>query len=617
MTSENEKAQLFAEEGIKLANLLGDSTAYYDISDNLAAIYSIQRKYDKSIELQERIMQYWHYNKNSNKEAEALTKLGSILINIEQNKKADSLFNIAESLYNQTKNISGLVDINLQRGLNFLNWDKFELAEQSFLTSQEMNVKLQDTKIESKLWNNLGIVARRKGDYDKALEYYLKALLNHEQNDLSKGKTLNNIGIIYKSLGEYEKALEYYKESLSIKEDLGLEKSISYSLHNIGTLYKSMLNYGEALKYLNRSLELKKQIEGYTGISKTINNLGNVYLEMGEYDKAENHFLNHLRVSQNRNDETESSEALNNLSILYLKKKNFQNAIKYGLQSLEIAERINYPKIMRSSSLSLSQSYNALNDTYKGLFYENKYWVINDSIFGYETRKEIAQLDHNYEIIKLEQKAVLEKENLKLFEVQKENDRLKIILLGFLLLVCSLLLALVFYKLSQNKNKFVGALNNWSLRLKNTVTKNEILEEKLALQKMKLDIQSKEIFNKTNKITDLESELSNDIKNEKNTLLNLNSFLNRNLQSEEDWNEFKHYFSAVHKDFFKILKSQYPNLTSYDLNLCAFIKLNLQNSEIALILGISPLSVKKARQRLFQKMKIENNKLMTNYIIQI
>ena len=59
-----------------------------------------------------------------------------------------------------------------------------------------------------------------------------------------------------------------------------------------------------------------------------------------------------------------------------------------------------------------------------------------------------------------------------------------------------------------------------------------------------------------------------------------------------------------HSSYLDGLKSDYPGLTPYELRLCAYMRSNLTNKEIALILNIQPESVKKAKQRLRKKLTV-------------
>lgn len=58
-------------------------------------------------------------------------------------------------------------------------------------------------------------------------------------------------------------------------------------------------------------------------------------------------------------------------------------------------------------------------------------------------------------------------------------------------------------------------------------------------------------------------------------------------------------------EFQKRLKNQYPNLSSYDLRLCTYLKANLSTKEIATLLNITPDSAKKAKHRLRKKLRIK------------
>ncbi|GAB5526537.1 MAG: hypothetical protein Roseis2KO_44090 [Roseivirga sp.] len=53
------------------------------------------------------------------------------------------------------------------------------------------------------------------------------------------------------------------------------------------------------------------------------------------------------------------------------------------------------------------------------------------------------------------------------------------------------------------------------------------------------------------------------------------------------------------------LRSRYPKLTPYDLRLSTYLKANLSTKEIAILLNITPDSVKKAKHRLRKKMNVQ------------
>ena len=60
----------------------------------------------------------------------------------------------------------------------------------------------------------------------------------------------------------------------------------------------------------------------------------------------------------------------------------------------------------------------------------------------------------------------------------------------------------------------------------------------------------------------------------------------------------------ANNQFQSTLKKQFPELTSYDLRLCTYLKSNLSTKEIATLLNITPDSAKKAKHRLRKKLHL-------------
>jgi len=66
----------------------------------------------------------------------------------------------------------------------------------------------------------------------------------------------NNIGIVYSDKSEYEKALEYYQKALEIQKELLGEKhtNVADFYKNIGLVYADKFEYDKALEYYQKAL---------------------------------------------------------------------------------------------------------------------------------------------------------------------------------------------------------------------------------------------------------------------------------------------------------------------------------------------------------------------------
>ncbi|MEP4757204.1 MAG: LuxR C-terminal-related transcriptional regulator, partial [Nonlabens ulvanivorans] len=119
------------------------------------------------------------------------------------------------------------------------------------------------------------------------------------------------------------------------------------------------------------------------------------------------------------------------------------------------------------------------------------------------------------------------------------------------------------------------------------------------------------------------NETLNELKEELNNLpktvesKSLKKMLDKNLNSKQDWLTFEEAFNNADKDFFKKIKELHPSLTSGDLRLCVYLRLNLSSKEIAPLLNISPRSVEIKRYRLRKKLDLSREDSLTSYIVEI
>lgn len=95
----------------------------------------------------------------------------------------------------------------------------------------------------------------------------------------------------------------------------------------------------------------------------------------------------------------------------------------------------------------------------------------------------------------------------------------------------------------------------------------------------------------------------------------VNSLLNANMDTENDWKMFLISFEQKHGDLFKRLKDEYPQLTSNDLRLCACLKLNLDSKAIASLMNISVRAVENSRSRLRKKLNIDQQESLSSFIM--
>jgi DNA-binding CsgD family transcriptional regulator len=80
------------------------------------------------------------------------------------------------------------------------------------------------------------------------------------------------------------------------------------------------------------------------------------------------------------------------------------------------------------------------------------------------------------------------------------------------------------------------------------------------------------------------------------------------------WKDFEKHFNETHPGFYRNLTEEYPLLTTNEIRLCAFLKLNLNTKEIAMITLHSVHSIEAMRSRIRQKLKLGRDGSLTRML---
>ncbi len=145
---------------------------------------------------------------------------------------------------------------------------------------------------------------------------------------------------------------------------------------------------------------------------------------------------------------------------------------------------------------------------------------------------------------------------------------------------------------------------------------NESLRRDIENKNRELGLSTMNLIKKNELLNQIKNELKK-ISNADKELRSVVRIIDKNLNNTDDWTVFEEAFNNADKDFLRKIKTLHPTLTSNDLRLCAYLRLNLSSKEIAPLLNISPRSVEVKRYRLRKKMALPHESSLTNYILEI
>jgi hypothetical protein len=83
----------------------------------------------------------------------------------------------------------------------------------------------------------------------------------------------------------------------------------------------------------------------------------------------------------------------------------------------------------------------------------------------------------------------------------------------------------------------------------------------------------------------------------------LYALLKNMILTEKDWQLFSQLFEEVYPDFFVQLSVTSTDLTPFQRRLLQLTKLNISSKEIAYMMGMTVEAIRKARQRIRQKLE--------------
>ena len=569
-------------------------------------------------------------------QAKALYHLAIIYSIRSDYNNSDSLAHLAIAKYRVDENMVGIAKCWNVLGLNESNKNNFQEATyylgKALTIFEEVNNKEYILKLEA----NIGNIHFRQGEFDKALESYLK-LLSYDQesnNQESIASSLLNVGAAYVMLGNYSRAFEHLFEALNIVRKINDPYSISKTLNMIGINYFRLEMFEEAITVYREAIAINKTNKLMVGLSENYTNLGNIFqnqelldsahhyflaslkikdslgylsggviygnigrifLKRGEYAKAKSLIRRGLRMDSHVGKKDNIVRHHYNLGSVYLLEEKLDSAEVHLIKAFNGWDSLGIYLGIKSSSEKLVELYALTGNTKRELKYRSLYQLANDSLHNLSSQKQLMKIFIKKELNKFQNKLITEDETNS-----KENRKTQYL---YLLIPLFVIITLVVVRrtLKQKEKRLA-------------IIQKDLDQVSREMAFLSLSAQQKDAF--INRFSNDLNELAQ-INVDNKDLKNLIHDLKLQEIESNNWNHFKSAFEQIAPSFFDHLVTNYPKLTDTDLRLCAMIRLNVSNQDIANILGISAASVNKARYRLRKRFELTGRRSLENFIASV
>ncbi len=207
--------------------------------------------------------------------------------------------------------------------------------------------KLKDKEAEEyqrykdEIHEGLGDVLQILGEYDEAIEYYLKRFETAVSPPL-RASIKRRIGLVYEKKGEWDRAMEYFQQALD-ELKVEMDEAEEARIYNaIGRLHYSQGDFPKAMETFSKVIELVEGTENYDVLSNAYRSLGNCYYRLGEADKTLEFYQRGIRIAEKINDIMQLAQYYNNLGMVHSLMGKLDEAAEYLLKSYREKEKIGY-----------------------------------------------------------------------------------------------------------------------------------------------------------------------------------------------------------------------------------------------------------------------------------
>ena len=185
----------------------------------------------------------------------------------------------------------------------------------------------------------LGNIYRKKGDYEKALNFHSRALKSikvNDDKDYYYRQSLNSIALIHREIGEYDMAIKYFEEALKDK-DLKNKDIEHYARIKDNLAYTLFLNNDlkDVKGLMTEALNIRDSIQDFSGLVINKIHLAELHLSLRDSSKAliyAKHALKNAKEISNNDNILTTLNLLSNIDPV--------NSSKYLEEYIELSEEL-------------------------------------------------------------------------------------------------------------------------------------------------------------------------------------------------------------------------------------------------------------------------------------
>ncbi|WP_075341550.1 tetratricopeptide repeat protein [Tenacibaculum agarivorans] len=585
-----------------------DSVAQLEILDDLTK--ALVR--NNSNEQEGYLNQYLSLSKSLGKYDLMASKSRFLLMLYANRSEPNKLLEVSDSLLTLKKHFkkeSSEAHILLKRALAYYDLGKFNKAIKNYDTAAQLFMKSGDSIFAADAYLYGGQVKSDANHFLAALEGYKQASLLYKKlgDDSYALLAGNNLSVLYNRNGLTEKGISereaLLKEALAQKD---YRNYMSLSFQNASSYFK--------LQQYQKQKEVIKKMDYYKDSltlesSRKFNDFGltfhkaTFYIKTDNLKEAEKYVFTLDEKAHKTRSPQYTEEAVLYAKALYFEAKNDVKALQPILEKIIQRKSISQINVLQYAQKELAELCEKEGNFKKASLLRQSNIKLNDSIFNSQRTNSLLYYQTKFETEQKKRKLLLQDAKIKQLEVEQRltKNKRNTLIVGIVLFF---VIAIVFIYYRNHQKIREQAYQNILLNNK-VATKTEEVNE--LLTETVQHIKSKERIAKSlQKVVD------------KNGDVNIKSIiadLNANKSDDAKLLLVKNNIEKVNYDFIKRLKTEFPELSKTDIEICSFIKIGLNRTQIAQFRNTSIAAVSKSRYRIRKKIGVSDEINLEDFLL--
>ena len=311
-------------------------------------------------------------------------------------------------------------------------------ANKALVYAHKYNKKLE----QAKLYNRIGSLKNREGNYNDALIKFENALEITESTHIYniQSEIINNIALLYRIRGDEENAVRELEKSIKISQNYNNQNALACSYNILGLLHYNTKKE-RSIYYYKEAIKLTKKLKNNYLYGIVLSNLGDLYLNIEDYDFALKNLIESEQIALRVGDNATLYYVNLSLGIYYEEIDDYPKAVeKYEKALTNYQSYVGEFQKLRVYWL-LSDAYYQNKEFEKGFEIQEQYIYLNEELLNAKKAKEFDEIRTQFEVDKKDNTIILfEKEN------ELSATKKKWIITSALLLIFPLIGLFLFYR---------------------------------------------------------------------------------------------------------------------------------------------------------------------------